>query len=270
MQTEGRGYTLIYYTGERPIVLEKELPANVFIFLGRPDLAKSKLRYLLCVSVGLSFKQVSIPFPYYSILAISGIIYSISSGKGLPEELTENVSVLSNAPCMGSARLKLWITKALSIYSTDQLFSEAVGHTDSEEVNDLANYEGVEYVVIHLIGGSNDIEPHETESLEQLIRHTFKKIDPNSSGYIDVLQFEALLDHLKEVDEEAPPNTAASKQLNLTFGLSAVAGGIETGAMYYLNCKGSKFSAKNWSMLYCGGAEAILSQLKDYKHKFGK
>ena len=45
MQTEGRGYTLIYYTGERPIVLEKELPANVFIFLGRPDLAKSKLWY---------------------------------------------------------------------------------------------------------------------------------------------------------------------------------------------------------------------------------
>ena len=63
MQTEGRGYTLIYYTGERPIVLEKELPANVFIFLRRPDLAKSKLRYLLCVSVGLSFKQVSIPLP---------------------------------------------------------------------------------------------------------------------------------------------------------------------------------------------------------------
>lgn len=180
------------------------------------------------------------------------------------------MSVLSNHPAGGSDRLKLWITKALSIYSTDQLFSEAVKLTDSEEADNLANYEGVEYVVTHLIGGGNDIEPHETESLEQLIRHTFKKIDPNSSGYIDIVQFEALLDQLKEVDEEAPPYTAASKQLNLTFGLSAVAGGIDTGARYYLNSEESKFSAKNWSMLYCGGSEAILSQLKDYKHKFGK
>ena len=31
----------------------------------------------------------------------------------------------------------------------------------------------------------------------------------------------------------------------------------------------SKFSAKNWNMLYCGGSQPVLDQLKDFKHKFG-
>jgi hypothetical protein len=29
-----------------------------------------------------------------------------------------------------------------------------------------------------------------------------------------------------------------------------------------------KFSSKNWNMLYCGGSEPVLAQLRTYKHKY--
>ena len=31
----------------------------------------------------------------------------------------------------------------------------------------------------------------------------------------------------------------------------------------------SQFSAKHWSLLYCGGSQPVVDQLKDFKHKFG-
>ncbi len=52
----GLGYTLIYYTGKRPLVIEEDLPVNVFIFDGRPKLEKGEERdvcskhSVLCVS----------------------------------------------------------------------------------------------------------------------------------------------------------------------------------------------------------------------------
>ena len=55
-------YVLIYYTGKsRPLALEQDPPPNVFVFTGRPDLEQT----------------------------LSGIIYSISTSDGLPEELCE-------------------------------------------------------------------------------------------------------------------------------------------------------------------------------------
>ena len=40
----GLGFTLIYYTGKRPLVIEEDVPGNVFIFMGRPNLSKGKGR----------------------------------------------------------------------------------------------------------------------------------------------------------------------------------------------------------------------------------
>ena len=31
----------------------------------------------------------------------------------------------------------------------------------------------------------------------------------------------------------------------------------------------SKFAAKNWNLLYCGGSDAVLKELKQYKGQFG-
>lgn len=45
---QGLGYTLIYYTGKRPLVFDEDLPANVFIFNGRPILHKGACKANEC------------------------------------------------------------------------------------------------------------------------------------------------------------------------------------------------------------------------------
>lgn len=52
------GYTLIYFTACRSLILSDNIPSNVFIFNGRPNLERT----------------------------ISGIIFSIATGSSLPEE----------------------------------------------------------------------------------------------------------------------------------------------------------------------------------------
>ena len=32
--------------------------------------------------------------------------------------------------------------------------------------------------------------------------------------------------------------------------------------------KSGKYSGKKWNMFYCGGSEAVLAQLREYKHKY--
>ena len=88
------GFTLIYYTGKRrEIVLNQDLPPNVFLFKGRPNLKET----------------------------LSGIITSIIlSGEGLPEQLCDDHKIVFKAT--PSIRAKLLIEKALSIYSHAQLF----------------------------------------------------------------------------------------------------------------------------------------------------
>ena len=99
------GFTLIYYTGKgRDIVLDRDLPPNVFLFKGRPNLHQT----------------------------LSGIIYSIISGEGLPEQLCDDQKIVSKAT--PEIRAKLLIEKALSIYSHAQLFQYAA---EASQVYDM-------------------------------------------------------------------------------------------------------------------------------------
>ena len=43
----------------------------------------------------------------------------------------------------------------------------------------------------------------------------------------------------------------------------------EFGIKKYLKGGDSKSAGKNWKMLYCGGLQPVLDQIKDFKRKFG-
>ncbi len=210
-----------------------------------------------------------------ALLALSGLIYSISSGKNLPEELAQDTDLLSAAPA-GNIRAKLLIEKALSIYSVDQLFQYAVRGSGYEAGYILANLEGVLYVMKKLLGP-------DIKAISDVVSDTFKKIDVVDAGEINVKQFDELLSALKAGDE-ASPNEEEIKErqahLSSTRGMFDTKvrstlmastfgpGGINAAAKRYLMGEG-KFGAKNWSMLYCGGAQPVLDQLKAYKKEFG-
>ena len=72
-------------------MIEKDLPPNVLIYQGRPNLERT----------------------------VSGIISSISCNKGLPAGVNEGMKNITKTPPY--LRAKVLLEKALSIYTTDQL-----------------------------------------------------------------------------------------------------------------------------------------------------
>lgn len=180
----------------------------------------------------------------------------------------------------GAIRSKLLIEKALSIYSTDQLFAYAckASNNDSDEAM-VANLAGVQYVIGKLVG--DDIE-----FLLDTIELEFINADTCQSGTINKDGFEALLAELNGGDEESPSAmdiTGRSTRMERTqkmfdlksrhdlMGTMGSAHGIDSTVKMLLHGSGKgKYSAKNWSLLYCGGSDAVLAQLKDYKKKFGE
>jgi ferric-chelate reductase len=134
------GHLLVYYTGKRPLFLNDDLPPNVCIFNGRPNLERT----------------------------ISGVIYSIANEEDLPDKLYQKNSVVTKASPEISA--KLILVKALSIYSIDQLFEYAVGATPvtEEEVPPwaAASFGGVLKIIDDLL--SDDCELLKRKALKNL------------------------------------------------------------------------------------------------------
>lgn len=244
------GYTLIYYTGkDRSIILTDDLPPNVFIFNGRPNLER----------------------------AISGIISSIATGEGLPEELQKKVVTRTPA----EMRSKLLLEKALSIYSMDQLYDytvKASNHYNEglEPLINKVNYQGVLSTMRHLLG-------EDCELVTDRITRNFEKINTNGDCRMDSEEFEDFFNlMLSDTDPTQQEDVASIKR-----GLQRMStardmfesgrGGPksldsenkdEFGIKKHLYGDG-KFSAQNWNMLYCGGSQPVLDQLKAFKRKFG-
>ena len=235
------GYSLVYYTGDRQLILQEDMPPNIFIFTGRPNLTRT----------------------------IAGIISSIATGQGLPEELGQ---VLSRTPA--EVRSKLLLEKALSIYTMDQLYEYTVNASNHYSGNlrpqVVASFEGVMSTMRHLLGSDFDLVKLE------ITRH-FNKIDTEGDRQINRTDFEAFFDLMLTTDQN-------DSMVNIKRGLERMStcrnmfessadvkksdSADEFGIKKYLQGDG-KFSAKNWNMLYCGGSQPVLDQLKDFKHEFG-
>ena len=87
-----QGHTLVYYTGQRPLVIDRDLPSHMHIYQGRPNIQRT----------------------------LAGIIASISSGmETLPENVNQGMKNITKTPL--EMRARVLIEKALSIYTIDQL-----------------------------------------------------------------------------------------------------------------------------------------------------
>lgn len=242
------GYTLIYYTGkDRSLILRDDMPPNVFIFNGRPNLERT----------------------------IAGIIASIATGEGLPEQLQGKV--LTRTPA--EVRSKLLLEKALSIYTMDQLYEytvKASNHYNDglEPLVDAVSYQGVLSTMRHLLGT-------DCELVVDQIYKNFDKIDFDGDRQMSRDDFEDFFDLMLAGSDKQEDSSMANIKRGLQrmstcrdmFESTAEKSHSdqcmdEFGIKGYLQGDG-KFSAKNWNMLYCGGSQPVLDQLKDFKHKFG-
>ena len=236
------GYSLIYYTGKRSIVLpEKKLPSNVFLFNGRPSLERT----------------------------ISGIIHSIVSGEGLPEELSKKVVTKTPAEMM----TKLLLEKALSVYTVDQLFDYTLKasnyyNENQEPLANEINYQGVLSTMRHLL--ANDCKVG-------TITRIFEQVDVDGNCRLNRVEFENFMHLMLEGNSNEDVQTVkrglekmstARDLFESTKKATSSSKKDEFGIKKHLH-NGGKFAAKNWSMLYCGGSAPVLSQLEDYKNMFG-
>jgi hypothetical protein len=255
-----KGYGLIYYTGKRSLVFEKDPPANMFIYKGRPNLAE----------------------------AISGIIVSVASGEGPPESTNERLATTPNSKTAPEMRAKLLLEKAMSIFTTDQLFSHAL-----EVSNEFFKAMGLEI-------RTDSVDYCGVRSLmEKLLKENFRFMEDeltehyelcsSREGLLDQFQFKALLHRMAKSAEEngvsliserrhypskladevpqmpgpkfrALPSSAEKRVDSFLCQVADVRNRLE-------GLKDGKFAAKYWSMLYCGGSQPVLDQLKEYKRK---
>ena len=243
------GYTLIYYTGKkRPLVLRDDLPPNMFIFNGRPNLERT----------------------------ISGIIASISTGEGLPEDLQRRKFV-TRTPA--KLRSRLLLQKALSIYTPGQLFDYTVKasnyrHKGPDPLVGAVSYQGVLSTMKHVLG--DDI----ATITDKITKH-FEEVDTDGDQLIDQDEFEDFVklmlagkidrgsvcvasveEGVEQMERVGGMFDTANKQPNIDPRVD------EFGIKKHLQGDG-KFQARNWNMLYCGGSQPVVDQLKAFKHKFG-
>ena len=248
------GYTLVYYTGKRSIILNEDLPPNVLLFSGRPDLERT----------------------------IVGIIASIATGEGLPEKLHEKV--LTRTPA--KIRSKLLLEKALTIYTIDQLYDYTVKasmyHSGVETGQSPAavNYQGVLSTMKHLLGG-------DYEMVRDQIAENFDKVDSQGRccELLDKEEFESFF-NLMLLGSDAQEKSSmvdirrglrrmstcrdmfeSSRGNNNNYG-DPDQWKDEFDVKMHLEGDG-KFAAKTWNILYCGGSTPVLNQLKTFKRKFG-
>ena len=242
------GYTLIYYTGkERALILRDDLPPNVLIFNGRPDLERT----------------------------LGGIIASIATGEGLPEELHKKV--LTRTPAQ--MRSKLLLEKALSIYSTAQLYEYTVKASrhherDPELPAATASYQGVLSTMKHLLGEDGAL-------VHDKIAQNFDLADADGDGSLDPDEFaeffHLMLDKKEELSSSMVQIKRGLQQMTTCRDLFANdrpatprsdPSADDFGIKGHLQGEG-KFAARNWNMLYCGGSQPVVDQLKAFKRKFG-
>ena len=236
---------------QNDVVLEKDSQTNVFIYEGRPNLDRT----------------------------ISETIVSIASGECLPGGSEEGRRRISKSQAPPEAKAKLLLGKALSIYTTDQLFNYAMEVSNASNncvrlgpLVDSVCYQGILSLMQQLIKDG-------CENMEFMGELTMNFELLSSEDLMDRNGFESFMDLMlrEEKSDEQGASTNDLRRLQFrdkcqsvgNFGSDCmVQSEVDSRTKSYLRGDG-KFAAKNWSMLYCGGSEPVLNSLKEYKSKHG-
>ena len=210
-----KSYAFIFYTGTRELALPKDLPMNVFVFNGRPHLEHT----------------------------ITGIVQTIHSGDGLPEEMYAAKEKISNAPF--EKRMKTALRRVVEIYEKDEMFEYAVEETEkaaAQASSDLllgsdrtattvavsldendpeasplmispvdkvpqgeVSLKGLDSMIHEFLGGIGEYSRSDIETF-------FREIDSDGSGFIDRDEFDDFISMITSKDM-----TASTRSLDLAM-----------------------------------------------------
>ncbi|KAL7539101.1 hypothetical protein ACHAXR_009022 [Thalassiosira sp. AJA248-18] len=273
-------FALIFYTGKRDLLLPKDLPVNLFIFRSRPNLEET----------------------------ISGIVTSIDSGEGLPEEMYKNQKALASIPF--SQRIKIALARIVTIYSEESMFEYAVSVDTETRAEDNDNNDPPKEICdvpkmsrvgsrasLHSVDEENAIEnapvmadEEDVVSIDGLeamissflggigeysradIEHLFDSVDTDGSGYIDKDEFDEFINLATGDSLGFSNSTRRSTIESITSALHKEAGtniGDEATIKYMEDLvEDPEKPLNDWSMFYCGGSSAIEKRLRGIGKKY--
>merc|ERR1711862_905011 len=143
---------------------------------------------------------------------ICGIVHSIASGDGLPEECCSKIVTRTPA----DVRSKLLIEKALSLYTMDQLYdytTKASNYYKDEGQEPLAgmvNYQGMLSTMRYLLGEDAGL-------VEKKILRNFEQVDDEGRCLLNRIQFDEFFDLMLLGTKDEAKSIA-----NLRLGLDKV------------------------------------------------
>ena len=228
------GRLLIYYTGKRRLYLNDDLPQDICLLKGRPDLEK----------------------------ALSAIIYSTAYELDLPEDLHRMNPVITKAT--PEQHMKLLLERALSIYSTDQLFDHATSLTPLQHLRDKGP-SGASASFNAVISMMEEILGDEFNLFGSTIYKTLDLVDSYGSGMLTKDMFEDFI-HVLTTEHSHNDSTESTSKITDDLETGSAISQRNYNVESLLQGDG-KYCSKRWKMMYCGGSNAVLSQLKAYKHK---
>ncbi|KAK1735733.1 NADPH oxidase [Skeletonema marinoi] len=282
-----KSYAFIFYTGTRELAMPKDLPANIFIFTGRPHLEHT----------------------------ITGIVTAIHSGHGLPEEIYEAQEKIASAPF--DQRMKIALSRVVEIYNKDEMFEYAVEETEKAAAAAVSKAQvlesrngtvdtaplddsdpetapllfppdevpegqvsliGLDSMIYEFLGGIGEYSRSDIEAL-------FHEIDSDGSGFIDRDEFD---DFIGMITTES--RTLSNSQHELLSAMersmdvrrSSIDSSVhrsthnnilgnDTTIRYMQNLL--KYSEgdnplEDWSIFYCGGSNEIAQILREVTSKY--
>ncbi|EJK47714.1 hypothetical protein THAOC_33548 [Thalassiosira oceanica] len=239
---------LIYYTGKRPLLIDYELPSNVRIYQGRPDLPR-----LVDAITSKTSPDRNERF--------GGGNYKLDDANyGLKriKQITE------------SERPRVLIARAMETYTNEQLFKFAVDASNSQNQNrlgmdsltDSVDYMGVRALLKHLAKGDfHHISAQVTENFEL----------HSPDGMMSQSEFSSFLASLLPCDGNglpsdgkggmAVPKTIAANDLTSED--------FENKDQAFFDIENQDVINSVWGMFYCGGSNIVANKIKQIGRETG-
>lgn len=221
-QFDDDAYTLVFYTGKREPVFKRNLPYNVFLLKGRPDL--EHLVPSLISAAQSDNKQ---------LLDLSA--YEELYDHGQDEESAQSLEKKFYAE----------INRLLLTYSVNELFNAAVRR--SRVSNRRVTFEGLEDLVANTFT---------RQFSDKQLRALFDLVDADGGGSIDFREFGDFISHMeaesKKFTRTATTDVDKSRDSAIDLGIST---NDSKAAITTVD------NPQQWRLMYCGGSAQVGTAL---------
>jgi len=227
---------LIYYTGSRPLLIDRDLPPNLTIYQGRPDLPR--LVDAITESTSTDAKPQQIHFKLNDA----------------------NFKLKRIARTPKSERAKVLLARALETYTEEQLFQFAVDSSSHLTCGILglgSSRKSVDYIGIKSL--LTQLTKESYQYIAAQVSEGFNLHAP--SHWMSRYEFNLFMANL--VSSESGDDTAPEKVSHIDLSIS-----IGEAPSLFPAEKPDVASAV-WGMFYCGGSNVVASKIKDIGEKAG-